>query len=228
MLRHLNTLKTFQSLKFVNLSSLQNFSILNFSSFSPFFKTSGFKWKKTNRPFLIRSFSEAKEEPDPNIPPELPLIRKETDVIPEIQELADKIASLNMVQYFMLMNALAAKTGVSLDILVGRGGGGGGGGMNFSSEAKPASSSEAPAEKEKPAPPPKPKTSYNIKLLKMDEGVKYKVLKEFRALKPNLSLTDAKKLLENLPKVILENTPKEEGEKIIKQLLAAGATAELE
>lgn len=49
---------------------------------------------------------------------------------------------------------------------------------------------EQPAKKEEPK--AQEKTSFTVKLVKMDEGAKYKVLKEIRALKPGMNIADVK------------------------------------
>jgi ribosomal protein L7/L12 len=45
---------------------------------------------------------------------------------------------------------------------------------------------------------------------------------------PGINLVEAKKLVESAPKVLKDNVPKEEAEKIKAALVAAGATVTLE
>ena len=81
----------------------------------------------------------------------------------------------------------------------------------------------APAEEEKPA----EKTEFNVKLEKIDATAKAKVIREVKNL-AGLSLVDAKKFVESVPKVLKESVPKEEAEKLKKTLEALGATVQLE
>ena len=67
-----------------------------------------------------------------------------------------------------------------------------------------------------------------MKLEKFDAAAKAKIIKEIKALIPGANLVEAKKFVESVPKVIRENVPKEEAEKIKKTLEALGATVLLE
>jgi len=81
-----------------------------------------------------------------------------------------------------------------------------------------------PAEEEKP----KEKTIFNVKLESFDAGSKPKVIKEVKAMVPNLTLIEAKKFVESLPKVLKENLPKEDAEKLKKVFEGLGAIVTLE
>jgi len=94
--------------------------------------------------------------------------------------------------------------------------------------AAPAAATSAaaaePAEEEKP----KEKTIFNVKLESFDAGSKPKVIKEVKAMVPNLTLIEAKKFVESLPKVLKENLPKEDAEKLKKVFEGLGAVVTLE
>ncbi|KAG5645760.1 hypothetical protein DXG03_005297 [Asterophora parasitica] len=75
---------------------------------------------------------------------------------------------------------------------------------------------------------PKEKTIFNVKLESFDAGSKPKIIREVKALVPNLTLIDAKKFVESLPKVLKENLPKEEAEKLQKTFEALGAVVKLD
>lgn len=81
----------------------------------------------------------------------------------------------------------------------------------------------APAEEEKPA----EKTEFSIKIEKVDAATKAKVIREVKNL-AGLSLVDAKKFVESVPKVLKETVPKDEAEKLKKALESVGATVTLE
>lgn len=87
----------------------------------------------------------------------------------------------------------------------------------------PGANAAAPAEEEKPA----EKTEFNIKIEKVDAAAKAKVIREVKNL-AGLSLVDAKKFVESVPKVLKETVPKDEAEKLKKALEAVGATVTLE
>ncbi|KAG5650365.1 hypothetical protein H0H81_012491, partial [Sphagnurus paluster] len=87
--------------------------------------------------------------------------------------------------------------------------------------AAPAAASEEPEA-------PKEKTIFNVKLESFDAGAKPKIIREVKALVPNLTLIDAKKFVESLPKVLKENLPKEEAEKLQKTFEALGAVVKLD
>lgn len=86
-----------------------------------------------------------------------------------------------------------------------------------------AAAPAAAAEEEKPA----EKTEFNVKIDKVDASAKAKVIREVKNL-AGLSLVDAKKFVESVPKVLKESVPKEEAEKLKKALEALGATVNLE
>lgn len=94
---------------------------------------------------------------------------------------------------------------------------------------------------------PKEKTSFNVKLESFDATAKAKVIREVKALVPNLTLIEvsnpfhsskpkpknlhlhqAKKFVESLPQILKENMPKEEAEKLKATLEGHGAVVKLE
>jgi len=71
------------------------------------------------------------------------------------------------------------------------------------------------------------KTEFNVVIKAIDAAKKIKVIKEVRAIKPDLGLKEAKELVESVPKDLLKDLPKDEAEKFKKQLEEAGAEVEL-
>jgi len=67
-----------------------------------------------------------------------------------------------------------------------------------------------------------------VKLESFDAGAKSKVIKEVKAIVPNLTLIEAKKFVESVPKVLKEGIPKEDAEKIKKAFEAHGAVVVLD
>jgi len=95
--------------------------------------------------------------------------------------------------------------------------------------ASPAAAPAASAPSDEPAEEkPKEKTIFNVKLESFDAGAKPKIIREVKALVPNLTLIDAKKFVESLPKVLKENLPKEEAEKLKKTFESLGAVVKMD
>lgn len=95
--------------------------------------------------------------------------------------------------------------------------------------AAPAAAPAAVAEEEpdEAAPAAAEKTLFTLKLQAFDAASKAKVIKEVKGLL-GLSLVDSKKFVESAPKMLKENVPKEEAEKIIATMKELGATVEME
>jgi len=96
--------------------------------------------------------------------------------------------------------------------------------MPSASTAVPAAAAEEAPVEEKP----KEKTIFNVKLESFETTAKPKIIREVKALIPNLTLIDAKKFVESVPKVLKENLPKEEAEKLMKVFVDLGAVVKLE
>jgi len=95
--------------------------------------------------------------------------------------------------------------------------------------AAPAAAPAAGAASDEPVEEkPKEKTIFNVKLESFDAGSKPKIIREVKALVPNLTLIDAKKFVESLPKVLKENLPKEDADKLKATFEALGAVVKLE
>jgi large subunit ribosomal protein L7/L12 len=95
--------------------------------------------------------------------------------------------------------------------------------------AAPAAAAPAAAVEEAEEAPAAPaeKTLFTLKLQSFDAAAKAKVIKEIKGLL-GLSLVDSKKFVESAPKMMKENVPKEEAEKIIATLKELGAVVGME
>jgi len=89
--------------------------------------------------------------------------------------------------------------------------------------AAPAPAADAPTEEK-----PKEKTIFSVKLESFDAGAKAKIIREVKAMVPNLNLVEAKKFVESVPKVLKENASKEDAEKMKATFEALGAKVILE
>ena len=94
--------------------------------------------------------------------------------------------------------------------------------------AAPAAAAPAAAEEaEEAAPAAAEKSLFSLKLQAFDAATKAKIIKEVKSLL-GLSLVDSKKFVESAPKMMKENVPKDEAEKIIATMKELGATVVME
>jgi ribosomal protein L7/L12 len=143
----------------------------------------------------------------------------------KIEKLADELIALNTFESFFLSKAICRKLGITLEQLQTM--------LGFGSVSASTTAGTQPIEKKKedaPAAaqePPKPKTSFVVKLTKLEEGSKFKVLKEIRALKPGMSIPESKQYVDNIPSVLAENVDKETADKWVEKIKAAGGVVEV-
>jgi large subunit ribosomal protein L7/L12 len=122
----------------------------------------------------------------------------------DLQKIADDLSGLTVLEAAELAKMLEEKWGVCAAAPVAMAAAAGGAG-------------EAAAAEEK--------DEFDV-VLTAAGAQKINVIKEVRAV-TSLGLKEAKDLVEAAPKAVKEGVPKEEAEKIKKQLEAAGATVEL-
>lgn len=72
------------------------------------------------------------------------------------------------------------------------------------------------------------KTSFTVKLNKFDDSKKVALIKEIKKLVEGINLVEAKRFVEECPKVIRSNLTKDEAEALQKQLEAAGGVVKIE
>lgn len=126
----------------------------------------------------------------------------------KVEDLLKEIETLTVLELSDLVKALEEKFGVS------------------AAPMAVAAGAAAPAANGQAAAPAEEKTSFNV-VLKGDGGKKIQVLKVVRELVPTLTLIDAKKLVESLPKEVLTGVKKDAAEDAKKRLEAAGGQVEL-
>lgn len=125
----------------------------------------------------------------------------------EIVALADKIVALTLKQAQELVDCLKEKHGIEPA---------GGGAVVMAGPAAGTGAAAAPAEE---------KTAFDV-ILKSSGDKKINVIKVVRAA-TNLGLKEAKDLVEGAPKPVKQGVPKDEAEKLKKELEEAGATVEV-
>ncbi len=120
----------------------------------------------------------------------------------KIEKLVEEIEKLSVIELSDLVKAIEEKFGVSAAAAV--------------VAAGPAAGAAAAEEK----------TEFNV-VLKDAGATKIAVIKAVREA-TGLGLKEAKDLVDSAPKTIKENMPKEDAEKLVETLKAAGAVAEME
>lgn len=123
----------------------------------------------------------------------------------DLNKLVDDLSALTVIEAAELSKLLEEKWGVSAAAAV--------------AVAAPAGGGAAAAA------PVEEKTEFDVILLG-DGGNKIAVIKEVRAI-TGLGLTEAKAAVEAAPKPIKEGVSKDEAQKVLDQLLKAGAQAEM-
>jgi large subunit ribosomal protein L7/L12 len=124
----------------------------------------------------------------------------------DLSKIVEDLSKLTVLEAAELAKMLEEKWGVSAAAAVAVAPAAGGG----------AAAAAAPVEEQ---------TEFTV-ILKSGGDKKINVIKEVRAI-TNLGLKEAKDLVEAGNKVVKEGIPKDEAEKIKKQLEAAGATVEI-
>ncbi|OJT07349.1 54S ribosomal protein L12, mitochondrial [Trametes pubescens] len=130
---------------------------------------------------------------------------------PKLNKIVDDISGLTLLQAADLVTLLKSRLNIQ-EIAM----------PSAAPAAAPAASEEAEVEK------PKEKTVFNVKLDAFEATAKPKIIREVKAMVPNLTLIEAKKFVESLPKVLKEGLSKEDAEKLKKTFTDLGATVTLE
>lgn len=122
------------------------------------------------------------------------------------EKLIQDISNMTVLELADLVKALEDKFGVSAAMPT--------------AAAAPAAAAPVAAVEEK--------SEYKVTLKEAgDDSKKIAVIKALRKVVPALNLTDAKKMVESTPAVVLEAASKDDAKKIKEELEAAGAKVEL-
>ncbi|KAF7353084.1 54S ribosomal protein L12, mitochondrial [Mycena venus] len=167
----------------------------------------------SRNPISSRWLATATEAAPAKSAPPPPPPGKAASKDPTISRLVDDISGLTLLQAADLVTLLKSRLNIQEIAMP-------------TAAAAPAAAA-APSE-EPEAEKPKEKTVFNVQLESFDAGAKPKIIREVKALVPNLTLIDAKKFVESLPKTLKENLPKEEAEKLKKTFEALGAVVKLD
>lgn len=122
----------------------------------------------------------------------------------EIKTIVEELSKLTVIEAAELVKSLEEAWGVSAAAPV--------------AVAAAAGAAAAPAEE---------KTSFDVVITGIEASKKIPVIKVVRELKAGLGLADAKKLVEEAPKAVLEGVNKDEAAAAKKKLEEAGAKVEV-
>ena len=125
----------------------------------------------------------------------------------DIAAIVEQLSGLTVIETADLVKQLESKWGVSAAAPVAAAGGGGGG-------AAAAPAAEA-------------KTAFDVILVSVPADKKISVIKVVREVKAGLGLAEAKKLVEEAPKPVLEGANKADSDAAKKKLEEAGAKVEV-
>lgn len=135
-------------------------------------------------------------------------------VDPKISSIVDEISKLTILETSALVRELKERLDIP-DIA-----------MPVAGAAAPAAA-PADAAEEEAAPPAEEKMIFTLKLEGFDPKSKPKIIKEVKNML-GLSLVESKKLVESAPKVLKDNVPKEDAEKIKATIEGLGGKLTLE
>ena len=125
----------------------------------------------------------------------------------DIAAIVEQLSGLTVIETADLVKQLESKWGVSAAAPVAAASGGGG-------AAAAAPAAEA-------------KTAFDVILVSVPADKKISVIKVVREVKPGLGLAEAKKLVEEAPKPVLEGANKADSDAAKKKLEEAGAKVEV-
>ncbi|KAJ9652870.1 54S ribosomal protein L12, mitochondrial [Neophaeococcomyces mojaviensis] len=134
-----------------------------------------------------------------------------TPTNPKISTIVDQISQLTLLETADLVASLKSRLNIP--------------DMSFAAPAAaagPGAAAAAVEEPEEAAPAVQEKTLFTLKLQSFDAAAKSKIIKEVKSML-GLSLIDSKKFVESAPKMLKDQVPKEETEKIIKTFKDLGA-----
>jgi len=139
---------------------------------------------------------------------------------PKVDKLLDEIVHLNVLETVELVQKLQKQLGplAGQSMMMGMGA------MPVQAAAPVAAAAPAAAAEKKK---PDAKQLFTVTLSKLDATKKIAVVKEVRAL-TGLGIAEAKALVESAPKLLKKDMKKEDADKMVAQLKAAGAECTME
>lgn len=156
----------------------------------------------------------SKEEFEEAVLPAPPVADADGNVPPpeHIQQLADEMVNLTMLEYNELINKVAEHYGFS------------------EADLAPDDDQNADGDDDgdDDAPVAEAKTKFDVKLVSFDSGAKIKIIKEIRTIVAGLGLKEAKALVESAPVTLQKDMSQEAVDEVKAKLEALGAVIEIE
>ncbi|GAA49779.1 50S ribosomal protein L7/L12 [Clonorchis sinensis] len=147
-------------------------------------------------------------------PPEIVGSSTEKCYPEHVRRLAEDISRLSLLEVAELSELLQKMLNITSPV-----------GMMSAMAAAPSVSTTPEAVEE---PQVATKSSFTVRLLKFDAAKKVPLIKEIKALVPEMNLVQAKKFVESAPGNVKTDVSKDEAEEIKKSLEAVGATVEID
>ncbi|XP_034939885.1 39S ribosomal protein L12, mitochondrial [Chelonus insularis] len=128
-------------------------------------------------------------------------------VSPKIEKIFQEISSLNLIEVAQLSDVLKKRLNLPDAPMMAMAG--------------PAAPAEEAAEKKQV------QSSFTVKLTKFDEKQKVAIIKEIKALLPEMNLVQAKKFVESVPSVVKADISKDEADQLKAALAKVGGDVEI-
>ncbi|KAL7062781.1 hypothetical protein AAHC03_0711 [Spirometra sp. Aus1] len=148
-----------------------------------------------------------------------PNIQGQEKIFPaHIESIADSIAKLTLLEVADLNELLIKRLNIKAPSH----------GMAFMPAAAPQVSPATDTTETEEVEQAATKTAFTVKLVKFDAAKKVALIKEIKALLPDMNLVQAKKFVEAAPGILKKDLSKDEAEAMKKTLEGCGATVEIE
>ncbi|VDN10324.1 unnamed protein product [Dibothriocephalus latus] len=148
-----------------------------------------------------------------------PTVQGQEKIFPaHIESIAESIAKLTLLEVADLNELLIKRLNIKAPSH----------GMAFMPAAAPQAGPATDAVETEEVEQVATKTAFTVKLMKFDAAKKVPLIKEIKALLPDMNLVQAKKFVEAAPGVLKKDMSKDEAEAMKKTLESCGATVEIE
>lgn len=133
----------------------------------------------------------------------------EPEVSSKIDQIANQITSLNLIEVAQLSDLLKKRLNLPDAPMMPMGGFG------------------APKAEEEDVEPQVVQTAFTVKLTGFDNKQKVALIKEMKTILPDCNLVQAKKFVESAPAIVKSDLPKDEAEKLKEAIAKVGGTVEI-
>ncbi|CAK9802719.1 39S ribosomal protein L12, mitochondrial [Anthophora plagiata] len=137
--------------------------------------------------------------------------KEQLKVNPKVEQIADQIVTLNLVEAAQLSDILKKRLNLPDAPMMSMGGFVAG----------------SPALQEEEEAPQVIQSSYTVKLTAFDDKQKVALIKEIKSILPDCNLVKAKKFVESAPAIVKSDLSKDEAEKLKDAITKVGGTVEI-